>query len=118
MKTLISIEEIAMFMLALFGFYHLTFAWWVFWALLLLPDVSMVGYLIGPKLGAVLYNIVHHKALAIAIYVLGFYLAVPTLQLAGIILFAHSSMDRALDYGLKYFTGFKDTHLGKIGKNN
>lgn len=118
MKTLISIEEIAMFILALFAFYQLNFAWWVFWALLLVPDVSMVGYLISSKIGAVLYNIVHHKALAVAIYILGFYLSAPMLQLAGIILFAHSNMDRALGYGLKYFTGFKDTHLGKIGKNN
>jgi hypothetical protein len=37
-------------------------------------------------------------------------------MLAGIILFAHSSMDRLFGYGLKYFTGFSDTHLGKIGK--
>jgi hypothetical protein len=38
------------------------------------------------------------------------------LQLTGVILFGHSSMDRMMRYGLKYFTGFRFTHLGKIGK--
>ncbi len=28
----------------------------------------------------------------------------------------HSAMDRVFGYGLKYTTGFQDTHLGKIGK--
>jgi hypothetical protein len=117
MKTTIAIEEIAMFLLALFGFCYLPFSWWVFPALLLVPDVSMLGYLINPKIGAILYNIVHQKAFAIVIFILGFYLSSATLQLTGIILFAHSSMDRALGYGLKYFNAFNNTHLGIIGKN-
>ncbi|KQC01221.1 DUF4260 domain-containing protein [Pedobacter sp. Hv1] len=117
MKKIVAIEEIAMFLLALFGFCYLPFSWWVFPALLLVPDLSMLGYIINPKVGAILYNILHHKALAIAIFVTGFYLSSPILQLIGIILFAHSSMDRALGYGLKYFNAFNHTHLGIIGKN-
>lgn len=117
MKITIAIEEIAMFLLAVFGFSYLPFSWWLFPALLLVPDLSMIGYLINPKIGAILYNIVHHKALAIAIFIVGFYIGSPLLQLSGIILFAHSSMDRALGYGLKYFNAFNHTHLGIIGKN-
>jgi hypothetical protein len=79
-------------------------------------DISMIGYAAGNKTGAIMYNIFHHKAIALVVYIIGFYLYNETIMLAGIILFAHSSMDRLLGYGLKYFTGFSDTHLGKIGK--
>lgn len=117
MKKIIALEEIAMFLLALFAFHYLSFSWWVFPALLLAPDLSMIGYAINSKVGAILYNIVHHKALAIAIFMVGFYLSSSILQLTGVILFAHSSMDRAFGYGLKYFNAFSHTHLGIIGKN-
>ena len=40
---------------------------------------------------------------------------VVALQVAGIILFTHSNMDRILGYGLKYPDDFKHTHLGWIG---
>jgi hypothetical protein len=84
--------------------------------LILFPDLSMIGYLINNKVGAICYNIFHHKGLAIAIYIIGSYLHSEALQLAGLILFGHSSMDRMMGYGLKYFEGFKFTHLGEIGK--
>jgi hypothetical protein len=76
----------------------------------------MVGYAFGNKTGAITYNIFHHKAIAIALYLFASYLKNEVLKLAGIILFGHSSMDRMLGYGLKTFQGFKFTHLGKIGK--
>jgi hypothetical protein len=118
MKTIISIEEVAMFLLAIFGFSLLPFSWWVFPALLLLPDLSMIGYLINTKIGAIVYNLFHHKALAILIYVVGYQFSNSIFQLVGVILFAHASMDRVFGYGLKYFTDFKHTHLGIIGKSN
>ena len=117
MKKIIAIEEMAMFLLAIFAFSKLSFHWWVFPVLLLVPDLSMLGYLAGPKVGAWFYNIVHHKAIAILIFMIGFYYQSSVLQLAGIILFAHSCMDRALGYGLKYSDAFNHTHLGLIGKN-
>ena len=86
--------------------------------LLLGPDIGMLGYLVNNKAGAILYNAFHHKGIAILIYTLGLYLQIQLLQIAGLILFGHSSMDRMFGYGLKYFTGFKDTHLGLIGKEN
>jgi hypothetical protein len=49
---------------------------------------------------------------------MGTYLSLPLWQLAGVVLFAHIAMDRALGYGLKYEKGFRYTHLGKIGKHN
>jgi hypothetical protein len=76
----------------------------------------MLAYLGGNRMGAIGYNLVHHKGVAILVYLAGWYLRQPAVEYAGLILFGHSSMDRAMGYGLKYFSGFQDTHLGKIGK--
>jgi hypothetical protein len=116
MKTTLQLEEAAQFALGILVFSQLPFAWWVFAALILTPDAGMLGYLINNKIGAAVYNIFHHKGIAIAIAVLGFYIHADTVILAGIILFSHSAMDRMMGYGLKYETGFKFTHLGNIGK--
>lgn len=109
-------EELAMFLLSILAFSQLSFVWWWFIVLLLLPDLSMIGYILGNRVGAVMYNFFHHKAFAIAVYTLGLYLSSEAVQLGGVILFGHSSMDRMLGYGLKMYQGFKFTHLGKIGK--
>lgn len=114
MKTLLKSEELIQFLGAIYLFSRLNFAWWWFPALLLVPDLSMIGYAINPAVGAVLYNIVHHKGLAIVIGLLGLMMGSQGLMLAGIILFAHSSMDRMLGYGLKYFDSFKHTSLGDL----
>ena len=84
--------------------------------LLLVPDVSMVGYLAGPRMGAITYNLVHNLALALALLAIGWFSAVAPLALAGAIALAHVGMDRSLGYGLKLPTDFKDTHLGRIGR--
>ena len=84
--------------------------------LLLVPDVSMVGYLGGPRTGAVTYNIVHNLVFALALLAIGWFAAVAALALAGAIAVAHVGMDRSLGYGLKLPTDFKDTHLGRIGR--
>ena len=83
---------------------------------LLAPDVSMLGYLGGPRLGAVAYNLVHNLAVALLLLVLGWIAAIALLALAGAVLLAHVGMDRSLGYGLKLPTGFKDTHRGRIGR--
>ncbi|MBC9909055.1 DUF4260 domain-containing protein [Chitinophaga varians] len=116
MKTLLNLEEIAMFLAAIVLFnVQSPYAWWLFPACLLLPDLSMVGYLAGNKIGAWTYNFFHHKGIAILVYLAGHTLKLDWLAFTGIILFAHSCMDRVFGYGLKYLTGFKDTHLGEIG---
>ena len=116
MKNLLKLEELFMFALTIFLFSKLDFARWWYPALLFTPDLSMLGYLGGPQLGAITYNFIHHKALGISILILGIILANPTLQLAGLILFGHSCMDRVLGYGLKHSDSFQHTHLGMIGK--
>lgn len=96
-------------------FATLEFAWWWYPALLLLPDLSMAGYLINAKAGARLYNLFHHKGFAVLFYLTGLYAASPGLQLAGLVLFGHASMDRIFGYGLKFDDAFRHTHLGWIG---
>lgn len=118
MTNLLKLEELGQFLLSLILFNQLDYAWWVFPACILLPDLSMLGYLSNPKTGAVLYNFFHHKLVAIIIFILGFWLNHPGLTLAGIILFAHSAMDRMFGYGLKFNDDFKNTHLGWIGKKS
>jgi hypothetical protein len=117
MKTLLKLEEVAQFVLSIVLFSQLPFAWWWFPALILVPDLGMLGYLVNSKIGAYTYNFVHHKALAITIGTLGLLLNNPVLMLTGIILFGHSAMDRMLGYGLKYTDDFTNTHLGRVGKN-
>lgn len=118
MSKIIKLEEFAMFLLSIYFFNLLPFQWWWFPALILVPDISMLGYLINPKVGAYSYNIFHHKAVAIFSWLIGLYLQNNIIQFAGILLFAHSSMDRIFGYGLKYFDSFHNTHLGIIGKSN
>ena len=118
MNNLIKLEQIALFVFAIFLFSRTDYAWWWFLALILLPDISMVGYLSGPRTGSILYNTFHHQALAIIALCLGWQMEYDWLFLAGIILLGHSSMDRIFGYGLKYPDAFKHTHLGWIGKAN
>jgi hypothetical protein len=84
--------------------------------LLLAVDVSMVGYLVGSRPGALVYNVAHNWAAGIALLGLAWWLGSSTMALAGAILVAHTGMDRAAGYGLKYPTAFADTHLGRIGR--
>jgi hypothetical protein len=89
-----------------------------FWLLplLLAPDLSMLGYLGGPRLGAFTYNAVHNLVVALMLLAIGWFVAIAPLALAGAIIGAHVGMDRTLGYGLKLPTDFRDTHLGRIGR--
>ncbi|MDQ6612191.1 MAG: DUF4260 domain-containing protein, partial [Gemmatimonadota bacterium] len=89
--------------------------WGWFCAFILLPDISMIGYLRGPRSGAALYNLVHSYALPLAIGLAGGVLDNRTLLLTGTLWLTHIGIDRVLGYGLKYPTGFRDTHLGTVG---
>lgn len=84
--------------------------------LLLAVDISMVGYLAGPRPGATVYNLVHNWAAGVAVLALAWFVGSPAIALAGAVLVAHTGMDRAAGYGLKYPTAFADTHLGRLGR--
>jgi len=116
MKNLLKLEEFLLLCLALFLFSKLDYSWWLYLLLFLTPDLSMVGYLANPRLGSWTYNLIHHKGLAVSLYVLGSLLSIPWLMFVGTILLGHSSFDRVFGYGLKYPDAFQNTHLGVIGK--
>jgi hypothetical protein len=115
MRTLIRLEELGIFLFSIYLFSGLPFPWWTFPVFLFAPDISMAAYIGGPRLGAFVYNLIHHRALDLVLYVTGILTGAPLLALAGIIMFAHSSLDRALGYGLKFPDAFTNTHLGRIG---
>jgi hypothetical protein len=120
MKKIIKTEEAAMSLAALYmlSFHSLGFPVWVWGLLFFSPDISMLGYLINTRDGALCYNLFHNKAIAICLAFVGYIVASEALVAAGLLLFAHSSFDRMLGYGLKYETGFKDTHLGSLAKDH
>jgi hypothetical protein len=115
MKNLIKLEEFFLFLLSIYLFNQLDYSWWLYALLFLAPDLGMIGYLINPRVGALTYNLLHHKAIAVALFLIGVGLSVPLMQLAGVIILGHSSADRVLGYGLKYPDAFRHTHLGWIG---
>jgi hypothetical protein len=112
MSATLKLEEVALFALSIIVFSTLPFAWWWFPALLLVPDIAMLGYLINPRVGAFCYNLGHHRALGLVVYGIGFLMGNAILLLIGVILFGHSAFDRIWGYGLKYASGFRQTHLG------
>lgn len=89
-------------------------SWWVFGACFLLPDVTMLGYLGGRRLGASLYNAGHSYLGPVLLAVFSFGLS-PDGIAAALIWASHIGFDRTLGYGLKYPTAFGDTHLGRLG---
>jgi hypothetical protein len=116
MERLLKLEEFGLFLLSVLLFTRLDYAWWVYAALFLAPDLGMIGYFAGPAVGAATYNLTHHKGLAVAFYAVGVLAAVPALALTGIMIIGHSSLDRVLGYGLKQADSFQHTHLGWIGR--
>lgn len=116
MRTLLDLEELGLFSLTILLFARLDYVWWVYPLLLLTPDLGMIGYAFGPRLGAATYNLTHHKGLGAALYALGLIAPGQPLAVTGLIVIGHSSLDRVFGYGLKHLDDFHHTHLGWIGR--
>jgi Domain of unknown function (DUF4260) len=106
-------EGAALSGVAIFAYSRFGGSWWLFAALFFAPDLSMLFYLAGPLLGAVAYNCLHVTFVPLVLAVIGFISARPLLIQIALIHIAHIGFDRALGFGLKYPTGFRDTHLGR-----
>lgn len=109
-------EGLAVFIAATAVYFHSDYNWIVYLLLLFAFDISMIGYAINARIGAITYNIGHSMiapALLTVLYV--FHQSDLVLGLT-CLWFAHIGIDRALGYGLKLSSSFHDTHLGKIGK--
>jgi hypothetical protein len=108
---LLRIEGGVMLAAGLLCYWETHSSWILFAALLLVPDLSIAGYLAGVKIGAAIYNLVHTLAGPLALLGYAFFSGHMWLLPYGLIWIVHIGMDRMLGFGLKYPTGFKETHL-------
>jgi hypothetical protein len=112
--TLLRVEGVALLALSVLLYWVNGGSWLLFGVLLLAPDLSMLGYLAGPRVGAAIYNAFHTHAMPAVVGALGMIFASPAAIAVALIWFAHIGMDRTLGYGLKYPTSFKNTHLERV----
>jgi Domain of unknown function (DUF4260) len=113
-SLLLKLEEAALFLATILLYHHFQFSWLLFAILFLAPDLSMLGYLANPRVGAALYNLAHTLFLPLTLFLIAYPTNQPTLEAVALIWIAHITIDRLLGYGLKYPTFFKDTHLQHI----
>jgi Domain of unknown function (DUF4260) len=115
-KTLLRLEGLVLFAGATWLYAFWGGPWWLYVVLFFTPDLSFLGYLAGPKIGAWAYNILHSTIIPLGLLTAGFGFAPPLVLSLALIWLAHIGFDRAVGYGLKYERGFSFTHLGRIGK--
>ncbi|WP_102905239.1 MULTISPECIES: DUF4260 domain-containing protein [unclassified Variovorax] len=114
-RILLRLEGLVVLAAAVAAYLHLGASWGAFAMLFLLPDLSFLGYLAGPRVGAVAYNAAHSYIGPVALLGLGLVGDIPAALALGLIWSAHIGLDHALGYGLKYGSEFGVTHLGRVG---
>jgi hypothetical protein len=115
-RLLLRLEGLALFLVALAAFAMSAQPWWLFFLLILAPDLGMLGYLFGNRAGAAIYNAVHLTIWPLALTLAAVVVADLGIFAVAMIWLAHIGIDRALGYGLKFAHGFGFTHLGRIGR--
>ncbi|QKI89053.1 DUF4260 domain-containing protein [Thiomicrorhabdus xiamenensis] len=115
LRTVLRLEGLSILLLSALIFHQYSADWILFAWLFLVPDLAFLGYVFNSKFGAILYNTTH-SMIGPALLLASGLLSDADLAISmALICFAHIGFDRALGYGLKYGSGFTDTHLGKIG---
>jgi hypothetical protein len=113
-RLLLHAEGAAVLSIALFLYWYFNGSWLMFVLLLLAPDLAMLGYLKSVRLGSVTYNLVHTYSGPLLLLAAAFTGGWVTGLHLALIWLAHIGLDRIVGYGLKYPTGFKDTHLNRV----
>ena len=116
-RALLRAEATLLLALSLWAYHHHGAGWGVFALCFLLPDLAFLGYLAGPRIGALAYNATHALVGPLLLLMLGAASGVRPLLAAGLVWIAHVGFDRMLGYGLKYPADFRETHLGRIGRD-
>jgi Domain of unknown function (DUF4260) len=116
-SLLLKLEEAALFLATILLYQHLHNSWLIFAVLFLTPDLSMLGYIANPRIGAALYNLAHTLVLPLTLFLIAYPTNHPILVAIALIWIAHITIDRVLGYGLKYPTFFKDTHLQHLSQS-
>lgn len=115
-RLLLRLEAGALLAAAVVFYAHTGASWWLFALLFLAPDIAMLGYLRGPRTGALAYNLAHTYGLPALLGGGALWSGSSLLLAAAVIWLAHIGFDRLMGYGLKHATDFNDTHLGRIGR--
>lgn len=115
-RVLLRLEGLAALAGAVLAYDAFYASWPRFALLLLLPDVALVGYLAGPRVGSLAYNASHTYLAPALLGVFAYVSVLPGAWPICLIWVAHIGMDRMLGFGLKFATAFKDTHLGVVGR--
>ena len=115
-RVLLRLEGACVLIIAIVLYSRLAESWWLFAILFLAPDLSFLGYLAGPRIGAIAYNLLHTITGPILLALAGLFVPYEPAVAVALIWLAHCGFDRALGYGLKYEAGFGFTHLGRIGR--
>ncbi len=113
--TLLRLEGAAALVAGLAGYFTFTDGWVTLAVFALVPDLSMVGYVIGAKVGGRIYNLAHTYLAPALLAAVGLW-SFPQLLPIACVWLAHIGTDRALGYGLKSETTFGLTHLGRVGR--
>ena len=113
-RRLLHLEGLAVLVASLALYFDAGYGWLLLVVLFLAPDVSTIGYLAGPAVGAVTYDVVHTYVWPIALGVVGVLGDSGSAVQIALIWTAHIGMDRMLGYGLKYPTAFRDTHIQRV----
>jgi len=113
---LLRMEGVAVAVLTFVLYARTGASWWLFVALWLAPDLSMLGYLYSPCWGARIYNAAHTYVLPAILVVAALALGAKAQLPIALIWINHIGIDRLMGYGLKYSNGFGWTHLGLLGK--
>jgi hypothetical protein len=110
-RLLLRAEGLVVAVSATVLYFHADYPWWLFLALILAPDLSLIGFAAGPRVGAATYDAIHTYLLPAVLAVGGVVTDTDAAVQIGLIWLAHIGIDRAIGYGLKYPTGAKETHL-------
>jgi hypothetical protein len=113
-RLLLHAEGLVVFVAAIALYFDAGYGWLLLVLFALAPDLSMLGYLGGLRVGAFAYDLVHTYVGPVALGVIGVLGDADTAVQVALIWTAHIGADRLLGYGLKYPTGFKDTHLQRV----
>jgi hypothetical protein len=115
-RGMLRLEGVALAAAALAAYAATGAEWKTFALLFLVPDLSFVAFMFGPRIGAAAYNAMHATPGPLALGAAALVLHQPFALSLALIWMAHVGFDRAFGYGLKYASGFRDTHLGRIGR--
>ena len=115
-KTTVKLEGLLILIASSLVYTELGYSWKMFCILFFLPDISLAGYLLGKRCGAITYNIFHSYISPITLAIITYKIEYYQMNYVILIWIAHIGFDRCLGFGLKYASGFRYTHLGFVGK--